>query len=348
MSTELAVYQTASLEDRFKYARSIASAGDLLPRGLWANVRNPETNMMESRPSAGKVMLLTETGLMLGLHPMAALRGIDVIEGNPTLKPALMSALIRKAGHTLRIEQKGTLAGGDLAVTVTGIRADDPEFPYVYTWTPSDAVRAGLLDSYELDGARGWVAKARDSKGNAKPWEKYTARMCRWRALGDVASAGFEDILMGLHFTPEEFGAEVNDAGELVPSVDIAPAAEASADWEAQLRAAETVDDLKATWHRIPAAQQTDTLNTIMLTRGGQLRREEAVAPATPADDGAEPPIGPSADPAPTVTAEPDVVEAELVDEETPEPAEPSQEDWELEEAAKFAAWQAAQRGESA
>lgn len=348
MSTDIAVYQQSTLDERYRYAKAIAAGGELLPKGLWANVKNPETGLMENRPSAGKVMLITETGLMLGLHPMAALRGIDVIEGNPTLKPALMSALIRDAGHTLRIQQTGTVEGGDLAVTVTGIRTDDPDFPYVYTWTPHDALRAGLLDSYAPGADGKWIAKARDDKNRPKPWEKWTARMCRWRAVGDVGSSGFEDVLMGLHYTPEELGADVNDAGELVPTAS-APVAESSIDWEAQLKGAPSVDELKAIWRSIPEAQQTDTLNTIMLARGGQLRREEsAEASVQPSAPSPTPPAAPAAEPAKPPAAEPEVIEAELVDDEPPAPAEPSDDEWEREEAAKFAAWQAQQRGESA
>ncbi len=352
MSTEIAIYQNSSLDERYRYAKAIAAGGELLPKGLWANVKNPETGLMENRPSPGKVMLITETGLMLGLHPMAALRGIDVIEGNPTLKPALMSALIRDAGHTLRIQQTGSVDGGDLAVTVTGIRSDDPDFPYTYTWTPHDALRAGLLDSYAPNDKGVWVAKARDDKNRPKPWEKWTARMCRWRAVGDVGSAGFEDVLMGLHFTPEEFGADVNDAGELIPSTDTAAPPAEQPNWAAQLKASITVDGLKDLWATVPEAAQTDALRAVMLARGGELRRAERAAdpesagqpaPGAPRESPAEPePIEPS-------HTDPEVIEAELVDD-----APAGSDDYETEaqriereriDAEEFARWKATQGG---
>lgn len=281
MSTDLTPYRNASLEEKRAYVQTIAAAGELLPKGLWANVKNPETGLMENKPSPGKVLLVVETGVMLGLHPMAALRGIDIIEGNPTLKPALMSALIRDAGHVLRIEQTGTVEGGDLAVTTTGIRSDDPEHPYIYTWTPHDALRAGLVDSYAPDEKNVWRVRARSDKGGIKPWEAYTARMCRWRSLGDVASAGFEDVLMGMHYTPEELGANVNANGEVVELIETpAPAR----DWSTELRgltSKQEINDLVRAARN--AGQYTDEVRTVALTRLGTIGRQEIEAPAAQA-----------------------------------------------------------------
>lgn len=279
MSTAITQYVNASLEEKKSYVQTLAAAGELLPKSLWANVKNPETGLMENKPSPGKVMLIVETGLMLGLHPMAALRGIDVIEGNPTLKPSLMSALIRQAGHTLRIEQTGSVEGGDIAVTTTGIRSDDPEHPYVYTWTPADALRAGLLDSYELDTTGKWRARARSKEGKVLPWEAYTPRLLRWRSLSDVASAGFEDVLMGMHYTAEELGAVVNEREE-VETIDAE--LEPSEDWAGLAKAATSKEELTDISKRAETAgERSDAVRTAVLTRMGMLSR----ADAAPADD---------------------------------------------------------------
>jgi hypothetical protein len=307
MSTAITQYVNATLEEKKSYVQMLAAAGDLLPPGLWANTKNPETGLMENRPSPGKVMLIVETGLMLGLHPMAALRGIDVIEGNPTLKPSLMSALIRQAGHTLRIEQTGTVEGGDISVTCTGIRSDDPEHPYVYTWTPADALRAGLLDSYEPDAGGVWRGKARSKTNNPKPWESYMPRLLRWRSLSDVASAGFEDVLMGMHYTAEEMGAVVNEREEVeTVDADLEP----TEDWAALVAEATTKDELLAIGKRADAlGEYTDQIRTLVLTKVGKLGRDVVIEePAT---------------------------EAEPVSEAEPEPATPTDADYEAQAAAE-------------
>lgn len=274
MSTEITTYVRATLAEKRDYVQTIAQAGELLPKGLWHNVRNPDTNMMEQRPSPGKVMLVVETGIMLGVHPMAALQGIDVIEGHPTIKPALMSALIRQAGHSLRIRQTGSVRGGDLAVTTTLIRKDDPDFPYEYTWTPQDAVDAGLLDSYRPNAEGVWEPRARSKDNNPKPWELYTARLCRWRSLSDAASAGAEDVLMGLHYTAEELGAAVDADGAAVA----APAPpEPTRDWLAEIAAAtthEAVEDLRVAADS--AGELTDAVRTAAMVRHGMLGPTEA------------------------------------------------------------------------
>lgn len=299
MSTDIAPYRNASLEEKRAYVQTLAQAGELLPKGLWSNVRNPESGLMENRPSPGKVMLVVETGVMLGLHPMAALQGIDVIEGKPTIKPALMSALIRQAGHSLRIVQTGSVETGDLAVTATGIRSDDPEHPYAYTWTPFDALRAGLIESYQQDSNGVWKVRARDKNGNALPWERYTPRLCRWRALSDTASAGFEDVLMGMHYTAEELGATVDQNGSPVELTSAAPAEPATParDFISELSALSAREAVLSLIAEAKAADRyTDEVQAVALARLGSIGREAArkaetdeVAEADPREATAEP-----------------------------------------------------------
>ncbi|WP_065961216.1 hypothetical protein [Curtobacterium sp. UCD-KPL2560] len=297
MSTEITTYVRATLAEKRDYVQTIAQAGELLPKGLWHNVRNPDTNMMEQRPSPGKVMLVVETGLMLGVHPMAALQGIDVIEGHPTIKPALMSALLRQAGHSLRIRQTGSVRGGDLAVTTTLIRKDDPEFPYEYTWTPQDAVDAGLLDSYAPDAEGVWRPRARSKDGKPLPWELFTARLCRWRSLSDAASAGGEDVLMGLHYTAEELGATVDSEGAVVEAGPAEPATPARA-WSDEIAAATTHEQVEAVLDEARASDElTDALRTAAMTRHGML--------GAPAAEPAEPDV----EPIPEVEPEPVVAQ---------------------------------------
>jgi hypothetical protein len=279
VSTDITPYRNASLEEKRAYVQTLAQAGELLPKGLWSNIRNPETGLMENRPSPGKVMLVVETGVMLGLHPMAALQGIDIIEGTPTIKPALMSALIRQAGHSLRIVQTGSVETGDLAVTVTGVRSDDPDHPYAYTWTPFDALRAGLIDSYQQDANGVWKVHARDRNGSALPWERYTPRLCRWRALSDTASAGFEDVLMGMHYTAEELGAAVDQNGAPV-SLSMPTPAEVPAparDFIAELTALSVREAVLSLIAEARAADRyTDEVQAVALARLGSIGREAA------------------------------------------------------------------------
>jgi hypothetical protein len=200
MSTEITTYASSSLESRWNYAQALSGAGELIPRGL----------MEKGAVSPAKVLLVMETGTMLGIHPVAALQGVNVIEGKATVSPALMSAVVRRAGHLLRVTMAGSLDDLSLAATAELVRKDDPEHPFTVTWTIERAGRAGLLQL--VDGK----VRARSKADYPGPWEKYTEAMLKARAISEVCREGATDALMGVGYVPEELGAEVNEEGELI------------------------------------------------------------------------------------------------------------------------------------
>lgn len=181
-------YATAPLRERQDYAMQLAMARQLLPSRLQA---------ASQEETAGRFMLLSEMGAMLGVHPLAAVNGVNIIDGTPTIAPGLMSGLVRAAGHKLRIRATGSVARGDYAVTVTLVRSDDPDYPFESTWNAERAQRAGLA--------------------NKSNWKNYFEAMCKARAISEVCREGAEDVLMGVRYTPDEVGAEVDSEGNLVP-----------------------------------------------------------------------------------------------------------------------------------
>jgi len=262
--TEL-VHVGNSLQASLAYARELANSG-LLP----GNYRKQPAN----------VLFALEMGRTLGITTMAAITGIHVIEGKPSPSPALMTALIRKAGHKVRIK----LDREAMTATATIIRADDPDFVFEAVWNLDRAVAAGLCEM------RAGKTYARDSKGKALPWEKYPHAMLKWRALSEVCRDAAEDCLFGLHYIPEELGVEVNEDGtivdgELVGEPVSAPPAmdQAQTDKVVELRKAcefaETKDDVKQLWREAAAAKLTD----VVLRK--RLEHLLATLPDTPAPD---------------------------------------------------------------
>lgn len=205
----------ATVDARIRYAKAIAAAGNLLPRGLTTNVRPGDIEAL-----AGRVFLIHETGSMLGIHPIAALQGVNVIEGKPTLSPALMTALIRRAGHRIRVTVDGTVGEGTLKAVARLWRADEPDEPYTCTWDLDRAERAGLVTVTRDERTGRTTLRARSSSGKVLPWEAYTEAMLKARATSEVCRDAAEDVLMGAHYTPEELGAIVDGEGEVV---DVAP-----------------------------------------------------------------------------------------------------------------------------
>src|SRR5262245_58144478 len=108
---EIAVRSAPSLSEKMQYAKALAQS-NLLP----ASYRQQPAN----------VLLAIEMGESLGLVPIQAINSIHVIEGKPSASADLIAALIRRAGHKLRVE----VDAEKLVATSTLIRKDDPEFPF--------------------------------------------------------------------------------------------------------------------------------------------------------------------------------------------------------------------------
>lgn len=166
-----------SLALKMEYAKALAPS-DLLPK--------------QYREKPANVLLAVEYGEALGLTPMAAIQGIHVIEGKPSASADMIAALIRKAGHTVRVTGDATSA------TCQIIRKDDPEFVYSATWTMDDAQKAGLM-----------------SKDN---WKKHTRQMLKRRAVSECGHDACSDVLAGLVDTDEaEESVKVVSATRLIP-----------------------------------------------------------------------------------------------------------------------------------
>jgi len=265
--TAVVVYESASLTERQQYASTLAAAGQLIPSGLFD----------AGKPSPGKILLVMETGSMLGLHPMAALQSIDVVEGRATLSAKLMSALIRKAGHKLAIVKTGSIPGGDYSVTVTGTRADTGE-TFIVTWDIERAMRAGLVDSYKQNAAGKFEVRARSGKGGIKPWEAYAETMPVNRAISEISREGFSDVIFGLYSTEE-----MTDGG--IPVAD--PEPEPSEDWPALIAAAETRAELDEIAERLKSEPDTirSKIRATWQARAGVLARETETVDAEVVED---------------------------------------------------------------
>lgn len=171
-----------NLPDMVRYAEHLANA-NLLPG--------------QYRKQPANVLYAMEYGRTLGITPLAAITGIHVIEGKPSASAALISGLVRQAGHKLRV------TGNGLKATAQIIRADDPDFTYEVTW--------------ELHANRNGNPNAEDAGLLKKDiWKKYPASMLKSRAISQVARDACEEVLFGLHYTPEELDVYVDQDGNPV------------------------------------------------------------------------------------------------------------------------------------
>lgn len=136
--------------------------------GMFAAFRTPE---------ACFVAILA--GNDLGLSPMAALRGIHVIEGKPTVSADMMMSIIlaKKKAHYFR-----KVYSDDDRATYETHRIGNPN-PVVWTFSRQDAENAEL-----------W---------GKKMWKKYPRNMLRARCISELARMEYPDLLAGV-YTAEE------------------------------------------------------------------------------------------------------------------------------------------------
>lgn len=172
-NTPAVAHTSDSIDEMIQWSRAMA-AGDLLPS--------------QYRQKPANLMFAAEYADALGISRIHALTSIAVINGRPSPSADLMAAMVRKAGHRLRV------TGDDSHAVAELIRADDPEFVFRAEWDMSKAKQAGLLDK-------------------SGPWRQYPSAMLKARAISEVVRMGAQEVMAGGIYTPEELGARVDASG---------------------------------------------------------------------------------------------------------------------------------------
>lgn len=150
--------------DRLQHAQAVAQSS-LIPDGY----RNQPANVLWAMDLADA----------LGVPFPQVMQTMVVMRGRMTMSADLMAAVVRRAGHKLRVHEQGA------SVTATLVRHDDPDYEFTATWDEAKARQAGLW------GQRG-------------TWSQYPAQMLRSRAITEVCRQGASDALAGTTYTPEE------------------------------------------------------------------------------------------------------------------------------------------------
>ena len=162
--------------DRLQHAQAVAQSS-LIPDGY----RNQPANVLWAMDLADA----------LGVPFPQVMQTMVVMRGRMTMSADLMAAVVRRAGHRLRVREQ------DMSVTATLIRRDDPDYEFGVTWDEAKARQAGLW------GQRG-------------PWTQYPSQMLRSRAITEVCRQGASDALAGTVYSSDELeltAADANTAG---------------------------------------------------------------------------------------------------------------------------------------
>lgn len=152
--------------DRLQHAQAVAQS-TLIPDGY--------------RNQAANVLWAMDLADALNIPFPQVMQTMVVMRGRMTMSADLMAAVVRRAGHKLRVREQG------MSVTAVLIRQDDPDYEFTATWDEAKARQAGLW------GQRG-------------PWTQYPAQMLRSRAITEVCRQAASDALAGAVYDPEELG----------------------------------------------------------------------------------------------------------------------------------------------
>lgn len=144
-----------------------------------------------TQQNEAQLLFVMAKGFEIGVSPMQALDGIQVIKGKTTVSPQLMLALINRSGQLEDMKIDGNATQCTVTMTRKGRSA------HTETFTIQNA------QSMNLAGNHNWKAQP--------------ATMLKWRAVSACARVVFPDVIQGM-YTPEEMGAEVseNSNGDLV------------------------------------------------------------------------------------------------------------------------------------
>lgn len=175
---------------------ALAERAEKQPMALteWSTMKEQATMLVKtgflpvSIKTPEQALAIALTGRELGIGMMEAIRGINVIQGKPSVSPQLMLAL---AIRTQQLESYSmNIVNGDAVVVIK--RKGWPE--HRVTFGPKEATALGL-----------------NVKDNYK---KQPTVMYKWRALAEALRFTFPDAVSGI-YTYDEMGAEMNAEGDL-------------------------------------------------------------------------------------------------------------------------------------
>lgn len=157
----------STLAELWRFAEIILDSG-MAPRGM---------------DTVAKITVAIQFGAEFGVPALASVRGVAVIEGQPSWKGDMALALVRASGLCAGYKKWHEGEGMKRKAFVATQRTDSTE-PMVTEFSVDDAVLAGL-----------WGMTS--SNGRPMPWSQYPDRMLYYRALGFNLRDNFPEVMKG-------------------------------------------------------------------------------------------------------------------------------------------------------
>ena len=154
-----------------------------------------------SKTGVNDMLAAVLVGKEVGIGPMEAINSIYMVNGQIAMSGKLLSALIHRAGHQIRLDIKPK------EVTATGFRRD---------YVTHELTEVGSITFSEQDAKR---AKLHEKD----TYRSYPQILWSWRAISALARFYFADVVTGMAaYVPEELNISVEDAPiEAIPVDDV-------------------------------------------------------------------------------------------------------------------------------
>ena len=275
MSKDVVMQRTdvpTSMVEMMQVAKFV-SASKMLPNHLIGDEASILTTMLAARS--------------LDIPMWASFQEIIVQKGKVSMTSHLMQALVAREEYMIApIEELCDEKGATVRAYRPGIGKDRCGHADV-SFTIEDAIRAELVNRNQTTGK----IMARSAKGEPMPWEKYTPDMLLWRAVSRASRRYFADVLMGMNYTPEEIGADIDEDGRPVRANAVRVEDDPRAvNMSLRIEAAETSPELRIIWteatnHDLLAAEVRGvTIEQRIRLRLKDVPKEEEAAPVADPD----------------------------------------------------------------
>ena len=156
---------------------------------------------IKTKEAAAAIIL---KGRDLSLPPMTAFGSIHVISGKPSCSSDLQLALLARGGVTWEWLKDGSDGEAVIQFKRKGFGDAFGRF------TMAEAQTAEVIE-VEYQGQNKSVKRTK--LADKDTWKSYPANMLRARAVSNGSRMIGSDLLMGMIYTPEELGAEVDEDG---------------------------------------------------------------------------------------------------------------------------------------
>lgn len=200
------------------------------------------------RNNQANIVAAALAGRSFDWDTMTAMRMLQIIQGQASVKPEALLALIRKAGHNVEF----TVLPDKSGIVATGTRADNGDTGSA-SFTLDDAKRANLLKN--------------------GTWGAYPLDMCQWRAVSRLSRQLFSDCVLGAGYTPEEIALAKGADVTIERDGDISPR-----DYLAEAEASSDIDEVRSVYNSAKRAMEPDAVLAAIIEHGKTLAVETEVA----------------------------------------------------------------------